>query len=530
MTLVFHHLKKEILCYGLLTLLLALVMVSDAYVMQFILDAIHLGEAQYALRALGIIFFLIVQTLLYYFQQLLTAVLSKKSAYVCRKELFKTIQKLPLNALTGDKHDKLLSSLTAQIDQVDYHYFYSLYWGGYLICQLIIAIIISLYFNPLMSALTLILSLPNVLVAIAFKNTLEGKQEKLTSQTDTTIASIQDIIEGIQDWKTAQQDQAILSLFEQKTAKLLQQQIATERSQQLVASLNQLFSNTLYFGSWILGGWLIMQGRFTLGSLVAFSQLLVMISYPVYASSDLLAKYISGKKVLRLLSQEFILERPAKNSETSIDRITLEDFSITNANNRQPLQLTFHKNNKYLLKGKSGIGKTSILKAILGEYQDYQGVVKINDSDIKTIKETNLFDHIGYVPQQPHIFHATLRDNLTLFSKQYTDETLNEVLAFVELAKWANPDALDMFLSNDTRNISGGEAKRVSLARALLLQKDILLLDEFSSGIDYETLLNVENKLLQLDKTLIYVTHVDSKREGKPFDAIIDLNQYFSLD
>ncbi|WP_230089073.1 ABC transporter transmembrane domain-containing protein [Aerococcus tenax] len=176
----YRILRKDIFIYAFLTCLLSLAMVSEAYLMQFIIDAIKLGESRYIIVSLLTIVFILIQTLIYYFQQLLTAVLSKKSAYVFRKQIFAKIQKEPLGLLTGEKNDKLLASLTTQIDQVEANYFYSIFWGGYLICQLLVAVIVSLYFNPILSILSIVLSLPNLFVAFLFKNALEKNKRRLS--------------------------------------------------------------------------------------------------------------------------------------------------------------------------------------------------------------------------------------------------------------------------------------------------------------------------------------------------------------
>ncbi len=457
---VYQVVKKDIQVYSILTILLSIAMVSEAYLMQLIIDSIKLGVGRYVVTSIFVVVFLLIQTLIYYFQQSLTAIISKKSAYAYRNVIFQGIQKTPLELLTGNKNDKLLASLTTQIDQIEFNYFYSIYWGGYLICQLIIAIIVSLYLNPLLAALTLILSLPNLFVAILFKTPLEKKQEEL---------------------------------------------------------------------SWIIGGLLIINSQLTLGSLIAFSQLLVRISYPIYASSDLLAKFISGKKTIETLSTEFQMIEENLNTLEHIEVISFDNFRFKNNSEAIPFNGQFYKHKKYLLKGKSGTGKTTLLKAILREYNDYTGTVKINGIDVKNIKESSIFDNVAYVPQHPHMFNAKLRDNLTLFSEDVSEEELFETLKFVELSKWANRESLELMLSNDTIKLSGGEAKRVALARALLMKTDILFLDEFSSGIDPETLSKIENRLLQTSKLIIYITHVDTDRIIQQFDEIIDLNEFVDL-
>lgn len=526
---VYKVVKKDILVYSILTILLSIAMVSEAYLMQLIIDSIKLGVGRYVVTSIFVVVFLLIQTLIYYFQQSLTAIISKKSAYAYRNVIFQGIQKTPLELLTGNKNDKLLASLTTQIDQIEFNYFYSVYWGGYLICQLIIAIIVSLYLNPLLAALTLLLSLPNLFVAVLFKTPLEKKQEELIETTNTSVSAIQDLIEGIPDWKIANKSFDINRVFDIQTLKLLKRQTNVEKSQYIVVSLNQLFSNVLYFGSWIIGGLLIINSQLTLGSLIAFSQLLVRISYPIYASSDLSAKFISGKKTIETLSSEFQVVDENLNTLEHIEVISFDNFRFKNNSEAIPFNGQFYKHKKYLLKGKSGTGKTTLLKAILREYNDYTGTVKINGIDVKRIKESSIFDNVAYVPQHPHMFNAKLRDNLTLFSENVSEEELFETLKFVELSKWANRESLELMLSNDAIKLSGGEAKRVALARALLMKTDILFLDEFSSGIDLETLSKIENRLLQTSKLIIYITHVDTDRINQQFDEIIDLNEYIDL-
>lgn len=526
---VYKVVKKDILVYSILTILLSIAMVSEAYLMQLIIDSIKLGVGRYVVTSIFVVVFLLIQTLIYYFQQSLTAIISKKSAYAYRNVIFQGIQKTPLELLTGNKNDKLLASLTTQIDQIEFNYFYSVYWGGYLICQLIIAIIVSLYLNPLLAALTLLLSLPNLFVAVLFKTPLEKKQEELIETTNTSVSAIQDLIEGIPDWKIANKSFEINRVFDIQTLKLLKRQTNVEKSQYVVVSLNQLFSNVLYFGSWMIGGLLIINSQLTLGSLIAFSQLLVRISYPIYASSDLLAKFISGKKTIETLSSEFQVVDENLNTLEHIEVISFDNFRFKNNSEAIPFNGQFYKHKKYLLKGKSGTGKTTLLKAILREYNDYTGTVKINGIDVKRIKESSIFDNVAYVPQHPHMFNAKLRDNLTLFSEDVSEEELFETLKFVDLSKWANRESLELMLSNDAIKLSGGEAKRVALARALLMKTDILFLDEFSSGIDFETLSKIENRLLQTSKLIIYITHVDTDRINQHFDEIIDLNEFIDL-
>lgn len=376
-----------------------------------------------------------------------------------------------------------------------------------------------------MALLTVILSLPNLLIATFFKKKLEKNQSFLIYETNLSVSKVQDLTEGILDWKISDSSQNVNKIFDKRMSKLLKEQVKVEKFQYLITSLNQLFSNSLYFGTWLVGGFFIITGNLTIGSMIAFSQLLVRIAYPVYASSDLLSQYISGKKVLDTLKTEFSVE--SKGIEiAAIENIHFQDFIIHTSDDNKLLTFDFQflKGNKYLLRGKSGSGKSTILKTIIKENNKYEGSVEINDVNINQLNEASIFKNIAYIAQNPYIFEASMRENITLFAENYTDEQIFEVLEFVELSKWANNDSLNFHISKENMKLSGGEAKRIALARALLTDKSFLILDEFSSGIDLPTLIKLEEKLLKLNKTVIYVTHIETPNLNQ-FQNIIDLDQ-----
>ncbi|MBF8971110.1 ABC transporter ATP-binding protein [Streptococcus sp. NLN76] len=526
---VFKSLKGDLITFSLLTIILSILMVGEAYLAQFIIDRAEISGMNYLVLTFIILMFLFSQTAVYFFQQFKTAVLSKRSAFLFRKFLFKKIQEIHLNHLNNDLKDRLLSALTVQIDQVEFNYFYTLYWGGYLLCQLVVAVVFAFTMDPLMAAMTLLLSLPNLLVALAYKGQLAQSQDDLIDQTDATINSIKDLTDGYLDWKVGDGAGEVYNVFTQVTQRLLMKQTKVSKVQYSVASLNQLFSNVLYFGSWLIGGYLILNNNLTLGSLITFTQLLTRISFPIYSSSDLIARFIGGKKIVDSLKRDFIFSKEDESlfenqpllefvSDIQFDKVASPLLSADS------LTLSFQANQFYLIKGKSGSGKSTLFRLILKETNDYTGKITINGIDLSQLSEKEIFKKVAYVPQFPHIFSGTLKDNLTLFSDSYNHEQLYAVLEFVELEKWANDQSLSMPIKNEEVTISGGEAKRVALARALLLDKEILLIDEFSSGVDRITLEKIEKKLAQLNKLILYISHVSQSNVKQNFDYLIDLD------
>lgn len=358
---VFKYLKGELITFSLLTIILSILMVGEAYLAQFIIDRAEKNSTNYLVLIFIVLMFLFSQTVVYFFQQFKTAVLSKKSAFLFRKFLFKKIQEIHLNHLNHDLKDRLFSSLTVQIDQVEFNYFYTLYWGGYLLCQLVVAVVFAFMMDPLMAAMTLLLSLPNLLVALAYKGQLAQIQDELIDQTDATINSIKDLTDGYLDWKVGDGAGEVYNVFTKVTQTLLMKQTKISKVQYSVASLNQLFSNVLYFGSWLIGGYLILNNNLTLGSLITFTQLLARISFPIYSSSDLIARFIGGKKIVDSLKQDFIFSKEDESlfenqpllesvSDIHFDKVASPLLTADS------LTLSFQANHSYLIKGKSGVG------------------------------------------------------------------------------------------------------------------------------------------------------------------------------
>lgn len=530
---VYTDLKFDLFLYSIITLVLSIVMVSEAYILQYIIDSFTFRTLEdYIYVIIPLALFLISQTIIYYKQQYMAAALSKKSSYLLRRELFENISNSSVNLLSGIKRDKILSILSTQVDQVENYYFYTIFWGSYLICQLFVAIVISLTINPALSLITILLSLPNLLIALFFKKNIEKNQEELFEANNTYLYKTQDLTEGSVEWKINSNGKNIQKVFDFINNNLLVKSSKVIKYENYISSLNQLFSNVLYFGSWFVGGIYIIKGDLSIGGLVAFSQLIARISFPVYASSDLIPKYVSGKKILKTLFYEFPsnyeIGKYKETENKEIESISFKNYLLNDREGKLLLKFNYEflKGKKYILVGESGSGKTTIIRSIIKDYVDYNGDIFINKENIKCIDEYYIHKKIAYIPQEPHIFDGTIADNITMFSSEYDINEVIKILNFVELGKWANEKSLLTDISKNKLKISGGEAKRISLARALFQNKNILLLDEFSSGIDKLTLRKIEEKLFNSDKTIIYVTHLETNISKNSHYNVVDLSFY----
>ncbi|MDG6248194.1 heme ABC transporter ATP-binding protein/permease CydC [Glaesserella parasuis] len=167
------------------------------------------------------------------------------------------------------------------------------------------------------------------------------------------------------------------------------------------------------------------------------------------------------------------------------------------------------KGERIAILGKTGSGKSTIFQLLTRNYDATSGEILLNGCNIKDYPEKTLRQQIAVLSQRVHIFSNTLRENLRFGSPQATDEALSEALAKVNLSYLLEEQGLDLWLGEGGRPLSGGEQRRLGLARLLLSTADILLLDEATEGLDRDTEQQILKQILShtQGKTLLMITH-----------------------
>lgn len=249
------------------------------------------------------------------------------------------------------------------------------------------------------------------------------------------------------------------------------------------------------------------------------------VAGPIQTMSGLLTDYLSSRTVVADLTT--ILQGTSKENEAkvklteTIDSISLDAISFEQNNHRlfDRFSYRFQANKKYAILGKSGCGKTTLLRLLMGVQKADEGRILVNLRDLAELDQLSFFLKIYYLPQKTNLFTASMGDNLTLFAP--LDEVkARSCLKQVGLADWfeRQENGFDTLLSS-AQQLSGGEERRFDLARALYRDAEVFLFDEPTTGLDNrnedliaETLSKIEGKLV------IVVTHSQNEEFLGLFD------------
>lgn len=180
--------------------------------------------------------------------------------------------------------------------------------------------------------------------------------------------------------------------------------------------------------------------------------------------------------------------------------------------------MTFEKNNRYLLRGLSGSGKTTSMNLLLHYHDVDEGGISLDGHPVERVE--NLNELIAIMRQDAMFFNDTLRNNLSMY-QELPDDRLITTLWDVGLEKFAHKDKLDLIIEEDGTNLSGGEKRRLALARVLLRQAPILILDEPLANLDEENAASIEDLILSIEnRMVITISHQFSSSKLPRFKRI----------
>ncbi|MFC6339724.1 type I secretion system permease/ATPase [Pseudomonas sp. CCM 7891] len=271
----------------------------------------------------------------------------------------------------------------------------------------------------------------------------------------------------------------------------------------------------------VFGVYQIIDGNLSMGGLIACYMLSGRALSPLASLSGLMTRYQQAK--VTMVSTDQMMELPQERNfeERPLSRRTLQgaiecrglNFTYPNQQNMalKNISLVIKPGEKIGIIGRSGSGKSSLAKLIVGLYQPDSGALLVDGVDIRQIDVSELRHNIGYVPQDIQLLAGTLRDNLVSGARYVEDELVLQAAELAGVHEFArlHPQGYELQVGERGQNLSGGQRQNVALARALLLNPPILLLDEPTSAMDNTGEERLKQRLQAVveNKTVVLVTH-----------------------
>lgn len=398
--------------------------------------------------------------------------------------------------------------------------------------EIIFGMLTLAYFNFSLVITVVVLTIIMGIVPNLFSKILSKKSLEYTHANERLVNTINDILNGFNTLFLANLPQTIVKKINKSSDDVKNHTVQYAKA----AGVTQAITNGLAFISQviILGqtGWLILHNLTPVGTISGAQFFASTIFAELSGISFNWQEFKSVKPIMQKFKSGFD-KKPnnqiVKNLE--LGNIKFSNISYKYSKNDKPLfqnlNLNFQLNNKYILIGDSAAGKSTLLNLIAGLLRNYSGDIKIDNISYSAISDNNLHEKISYLQQDPYIFSASLKWNLTL-GKKIPDAKVNSVIHECGLEDMISklPNGLETVLNDQGKQLSGGQKQRISFAREILRDTPIYLLDEATSALDKSASVKLEKAILsKKNKTVIMVTHHLREEIKQLANKVINLNE-----
>lgn len=445
---------------------------------------------------------------------------SQKLTYSLRNDLAKKINKLPMSYFDKRTKGEVLSIVTNDIDTVSQNLNQSITQIITAICTLIGILIMMLSISVEMTLISLLI-LP---VTVVLVKIIVGKSQKYFKKQQDYLGHVNGQVEEVYGGHTIVKafggEEKALEEFRKANNELYSSAWKSQFLSGLIHPIMNFIGNVGYVAVAILGGYLAVQGKITVGNIQSFIQYNKQFTQPInqiaQVSSMLQSMVAAAERVFEFLEEpEEVkdVENPksTKGLKGNVifdhvqfgydkDKIIINDFSAK-----------IKDGQKIAIVGPTGAGKTTIVKLLMRFYDVNKGAILVDGINIKDFKREDLRKMFGMVLQDTWLFGGSIKENIRYSKPDATDTEVIEAAKAAHVHHFIKtlPQAYDMILDEETSNISAGQKQLLTIARVILADPEILILDEATSSIDTRTELQIQSAMdnLMKGRTSFIIAH-----------------------
>ena len=446
--------------------------------------------------------------------------IAQKLTYRIRNDIAVKINKLPMNYFDKKTHGEVLSIITNDIDTLSMNLNQSITQIITSICTLIGILIMMFSISWQMTLISLvILPIASVVVKI-----IVGRSQKYFSRQQDYLGhvngQVEEIYGGLTVVKAFNAEEKVTKVFDKANEELFKSAWKSQFLSGLMHPVMNFISNIGYVGVAVAGGYLAINGTITVGNIQSFIQYNRQFTQPInqiaQISSMLQAMVAAAERVFEFLEEPEELNTTKGNIDTeklqgnvefnhvkfgyNPDRTIIKDFSAT-----------VKEGQKIAIVGPTGAGKTTMVKLLMRFYDVTDGAIYVDGHNIKDFDRGELRKMFGMVLQDTWLFGGTVKDNIKYGKDDATDDEIIEAAKAAHVHHYIKtlPKGYNSIINEESSNISAGQKQLLTIARVILADPKILILDEATSSIDTRTEIQIQAAMdnLMKGRTSFVIAH-----------------------
>lgn len=433
-----------------------------------------------------------------------------------------------INEFNKDSNAKYVSHMMSDLNTVDLDYIDGIFELALSVISFVITIIII---GGVSMELLIIVLVVGALVGF-LSNVLSKPIQKLYEERsglyDKYTHYLQEVLSAFRIIRVNSLYKRVEKQFTGRSENLQSKSYEIEKKSTYIYAVQNFMINFVVLFVMAISVYYAVIGKITFGGVILILNNFSSLIGPFQRASELLPKIFSTKALFKVLDESLLnqdLQEEKEELHSFQEGISFERVTFSYGENKvlEDLSLSLKKNGKYLIVGPSGGGKSTFLKLLRKYFHPQSGSIYVDGKPLNYITKESYFKHLSNVEQNVFMFDDTVRNNLTLL-KDIPEEKIQEAITRAGLRSFVEnlPKGLETIIEDNGRNISGGERSRIAIARALLNESEILILDEAFQSLDYETARAIEKTILDLPElTVVNVSHILIPENKNAYDEML---------
>lgn len=462
----------------------------------------------------------VVSALCSFIQGMIMTGISQKTTYRLRKDITEKVNRMPMDYFDTKPVGEVLSRVTNDVDTLGQSLNQSATQLITSVTTLIGVLVMMLSISPLMTAVALlILPISVGLISFVMKHSqkyFSGQQEYLGNVN----GQVEEVYSGHNVIKAFNKEDDVIREFDRTNDKLYESAWKSQFFSGMMMPVMQFVGNLGYVGVAILGGFLAIKKTIEVGDIQSFIQYVRNFTQPIQqvaqvtnmlqlaaASSERVFEFLEEKEEDQTVEHPVSVEGLHGNVQFenvhfgyNPEKIIINDFSAN-----------VKEGQKIAIVGPTGAGKTTMIKLLMRFYDVNSGSIKIDGHDVRDFNRSELREMFGMVLQDTWLFHGTIMDNIRYGKLDATEEEVIQAAKAAHVHRFVQtlPGGYQMEINEEATNISQGQKQLLTIARAILADPKILILDEATSSVDTRTEVRIQKAMdnLMKGRTSFVIAH-----------------------